>query len=221
MRWLNGLALCAVLGLPAWAQHEGHGGGQEPPPLSPAARRAQEDQYRRARLERLQGWIDEADEALGKPGLPPKKRAKLERKLARLLAEKDEMLEAESPAPGGPDAVRALAARYIAYYKSIALTPGQEKVKTEALETIPAPCCKEYSIATCCCPCNLAKSVWGLSHYLIAQRGQGAGEVRKAAREWLRTANPSGYAGDACGEGRCALPFHEDGCAGMDERKVR
>lgn len=215
-----GLALCAVLWLPAWAQHEGHGGGGGAPILSPAQRRAQEDQYRRARLERLQARIDEADEDLQAKDLPAKKRAKLEKRLAGLLAEKDEILDADRPGPDGPDAVRALAARYIAYYKSIPLTPEQEKVKAEALETIPAPCCKDFSIATCCCPCNLAKSVWGLAHYLIAVRGQGAGEVRKAARRWLTAANPAGSAGDACDAGRCALPSHEDGCGGMDDRKV-
>jgi hypothetical protein len=53
---------------------------------------------------------------------------------------------------------------FIAYSDSIQLTPEQELVKQEALSRIPAPCCSDNSAYTCCCPCNMAKSWWGLSN---------------------------------------------------------
>jgi len=112
------------------------------------------------------------------------------------------------------------AKEFIAYYNSIALTPEQEKIKSEALSDIPAPCCSNYSISTCCCPCNLAKSTWGLSNFLIAKLGFSAKQVKETVSEWIRFTNKDGYAGNACYRGRCNLPFREDGCGGMDERRI-
>jgi hypothetical protein len=121
------------------------------------------------------------------------------------------------PEPGSP----AEAALYIRYHRTIALTPEQEHVKARALSAIPAPCCSNFSIATCCCPCNMAKAVWGLSHHLIAERGAGADEVRAAVEDWLTAANPSGFRGDACFvAGGCQRPMKHDGCGGMDERTI-
>ncbi len=56
--------------------------------------------------------------------------------------------------------VRTKAEQYIDYWNAIPLTADQQRVKAEALDAIKAPCCSEYTMATCCCPCNLAKSVW-------------------------------------------------------------
>jgi hypothetical protein len=112
------------------------------------------------------------------------------------------------------------AEEFIHYYHSIALTPDQEKIKEAVLSRIPAPCCSDYSIATCCCPCNLAKSVWGLTHYLVAEKGYDAGQLKLAVERWVRFTNESGYAGNACYMGRCGQPFAEDGCGGMDERRI-
>ena len=116
---------------------------------------------------------------------------------------------------------RGQAAEFISYEKAIALTAEQEKVMEEALSSIPAPCCKQYSLATCCCPCNLAKSTWGLSKFLIARQHAGAAEVSAAAARWLRFINPNGYSGDACFKGGCARPFEDNGCGGMDGRHIQ
>lgn len=119
-----------------------------------------------------------------------------------------------------PNDARTQAAKYIGYYRSITLTPEQEKIKETALSSIPAPCCSNFSIATCCCPCNLAKSVWGLSHFLIAKRNYNSEQVGKAVVEWMQSANPSGYTGNACFTGGCNRPFKQNGCGGMDEKKI-
>jgi hypothetical protein len=111
-------------------------------------------------------------------------------------------------------------AELIGYYHSIALTPAQEAIKQEALAAIPAPCCSSSSIATCCCPCNLAKSVWGLAHFLIAKRGYSAPQVRATVEGWLVASNPRGYSGKACFNRGCGRPFDHDGCGGMDEAQV-
>jgi hypothetical protein len=112
------------------------------------------------------------------------------------------------------------AKEFIVYYNSIALTPEQEQIKSEALSTIPAPCCSNNSISNCCCPCNLAKSTWGLSNFLIAKHNYSAKQVKEAVSEWIQFINEDGYSGNACYKRGCNLPFSEDGCGGMDERRI-
>ena len=114
----------------------------------------------------------------------------------------------------------ALQAKEFITYNSIALSPAQEKIKNEALSSIPAPCCGDHQISTCCCPCNLAKSVWGLSNLLVAERNYSAEEVKSTVLEWIKFTNEDGYAGNACYRGRCNLPFREDGCGGMGETTI-
>ncbi|HYV41820.1 MAG TPA: hypothetical protein VEO02_08545 [Thermoanaerobaculia bacterium] len=116
--------------------------------------------------------------------------------------------------------VRSQTEQFIDYDSAIRLTPTQERIKAEALDSIPAPCCKKFSMKTCCCPCNLAKSAWGLSNYLIAKKGYGAPEVRSAVVGWLAFTNQKGFTGDACFTGGCKRPFAENGCAGMDATHV-
>jgi hypothetical protein len=126
--------------------------------------------------------------------------------------------KSEAPVPFRD--VRADAERFIDYYNSIRLTDAQERVRKEALESIPAPCCSQYSMATCCCPCNLAKSAWGLSHYLIAKKNANASEVRATVERWLKFVNPAGFTGNACFKGGCPRPFAQNGCGGMDQTRV-
>jgi hypothetical protein len=116
--------------------------------------------------------------------------------------------------------VRAKAENYIDYENAIRLTAAQARVKAEALQAIPAPCCKDYSMATCCCPCNLAKSVWGLSHYLIAKKSYTASQVKGEVLRWLAAINPAGFTGNACFNGGCKRPFSKNGCGGMEATEV-
>lgn len=105
---------------------------------------------------------------------------------------------------------------FMGYYQSITLDHQQEAIKKRALSTIPAPCCSENSIYTCCCPCNLAKTVWGLSNYLIARKGANADQVHQAAVDWIKFVNPGGYPGNSCHTaGGCQRPFAHSGCGGM------
>lgn len=116
---------------------------------------------------------------------------------------------------------RRQAAEFISYDDSIVLNSDQKKVMGEALSSIPAPCCAQYSIATCCCPCNLAKSTWGLSKSLIANQHANAAEVRAAASAWLQFTNPDGYSGDACFTKGCNRSFEGNGCGGMEEGHIQ
>jgi hypothetical protein len=109
---------------------------------------------------------------------------------------------------------------FIGYYKTIQLTSDQEEIKTEALKVMPAACCSQFSQATCCCVCNLSRSVWGLSKYLIAKKNYDALKVRAAVQKWIDFTHPKGYAGDSCPSRRCGLAFHKDGCGGMGEQVV-
>ena len=122
---------------------------------------------------------------------------------------------------------------FLQYYEQHPLTAEQEAVKRDALTPLVAPCCDDNPMYTCCCPCNLAKTVWGLSAYLIVEKDYDATTVREAALQWLRFIrrdyykareleqqglNPSTlgvYAGKSCYEGRCDLPFRQGGCGGM------
>lgn len=113
------------------------------------------------------------------------------------------------------------AAEFIGYSRSIRLTTAQREVWETALGSMAAPCCKDFSLSTCCCPCNLAKSCWGLANFLIARRGATAGQVRESVSGWLAFVNPAGFSGDVCvTAGGCARRFSHNGCGGMDERNL-
>jgi len=116
--------------------------------------------------------------------------------------------------------VRSQTAEFIGHNKSIVLTKQQERIKLEVLSSIPAPCCSSYSMATCCCPCNLAKSVWGLSNYLVAKKNYDAPRLKQAVLEWMKFTNKNGYTGDACFQGNCNQPFQHNGCGGMNEAGI-
>ena len=116
--------------------------------------------------------------------------------------------------------VKAQTLEFIGYYKSIKLTPAQEKLKNDTLAPLPAPCCSEFSMATCCCPCNLSKSIWGLSNYLIAKKNYNSAQLKTAVLEWLAFTHKGQRAGDACSTGRCANSFSNDGCGGMRESNI-
>jgi len=145
--------------------------------------------------------------------------------------------EPATPTPGPPSAVaevtppvtvlggkivfrdpKAQAEEFIGYYHSINLTPQQEAIKKAALGPMAAACCRESSMYTCCCPCNLSKTLWGLSNLAISKYGAGAKDVQQIAQSWLGYVNPtSGFAGDSCYKGGCRSPAHRGGCAGMEE----
>lgn len=106
---------------------------------------------------------------------------------------------------------------FMAYNDSIHLTADQQAIKEKALGGHPAVCCHDSSALTCCCPCNLSRSVWGLANYLIAKKGYGVKQVENAVAEWMAFTNPSGYTGDSCYvPGGCERAPRQDGCGGMD-----
>lgn len=111
--------------------------------------------------------------------------------------------------------VKAQTAEFIALEQEIDLTPEQEAIKKEALEALPAPCCSDNTAYTCCCPCNMSLSVWGLSDLLIARHGYDAEQVRAKVKEWIATINPGGFSGNVCYTGGCGRPFAKNGCGGM------
>jgi hypothetical protein len=116
----------------------------------------------------------------------------------------------------------AQAAEFIGYARSVRLTPEQKKLRDRVLSGIPAPCCDKYSAATCCCQCNLARTIWGLSNVLIARDAAGAEEIERAVRAWIVFVNPRGFTGNACDtSGGCARKFSENGCGNMDEKELR
>lgn len=106
------------------------------------------------------------------------------------------------------------------YFREIELTAEQEAVMREALEDLAAPCCQDKSAYTCCCECNMGRSWWGLSKFLIAEKGAGAEEVREAVSRWFDFIHPRGSSGTACYTGGCARSFKDDGCGGMREDQV-
>ena len=116
---------------------------------------------------------------------------------------------------------RAQAVEFIGYYHSIKLTPEQEAIKKAALEPLPAACCRDSSAYTCCCPCNLSKTLWGLSNLAISKYGASAKDVQQVAQSWMFYVNPTnGFSGDSCYKGGCGNAAHRGGCAGMEESKL-
>ena len=105
---------------------------------------------------------------------------------------------------------------FIGYNETIKLSRKQEQIRREALTAIDAPCCDNNSAYTCCCPCTMAKTAWGLSKFLIAEKDASAAEVRTSVQQWFDFINPNGFTGDVCySPGGCSRPFHENGCGGM------
>lgn len=133
-----------------------------------------------------------------------------------LLAGDDEVDWAAGRFAGSREEVET----FMAYNRSIQLTAPQEAIRTTALKAIPAPCCSKFSAATCCCECNLTRSIWGLAKHLITERGAGAEQVRQAVTAWIDTLNPGGYPGDTCFTGGCNKAFKKSGCGGMRESKL-
>ena len=117
---------------------------------------------------------------------------------------------------GSLDEIKA----FIGFYHSIRLTPEQERLKVEALSAMSAPCCSQYSLATCCCPCNMAKAAWGLAARLITEKGYGAEQIRQAEASWLKQVNPQGFSGNSCFTGGCSRPMRANGCGGKKEETV-
>ncbi len=113
------------------------------------------------------------------------------------------------------DDIQQQTAQFIAWAKSIQLTPEQEAIKKEALEALLAPCCSDNTAYTCCCPCNMSLSIWGLSNHLIAEQGWDAEQVRAKVVSWIETINPDGFSGNVCYTGGCRRPFAKNGCGGM------
>ena len=109
---------------------------------------------------------------------------------------------------------------FIGYYHSIHLTPEQERLKVEALSAMKAPCCSQYSLATCCCPCNMAKAAWGLAARLITEKGYNAEQIRQAEASWLKQVNPAGFSGNSCFTGGCSRSMRANGCGGMKEESI-
>ena len=105
--------------------------------------------------------------------------------------------------------------QFMKYYETIELTPEQERIKLTALSTLPAACCADNSAYTCCCVCNLSRTVWGLTAHLIAERNYDAKQVQAAVKQWIQFVNPEGYSGNACYRGGCARSFSNNGCGGM------
>jgi len=125
---------------------------------------------------------------------------------------------AEDPVPF--DDVQASTRQFIGLESSIQLTSAQEAVKKEALEALPAPCCSDNTAYTCCCPCNMSLSIWGLSNLLIAEHGYDATQVRTKVKKWIKKINPDGFSGDVCYTGGCLRPFAHNGCGGMARGRV-
>lgn len=131
---------------------------------------------------------------------------------------------------------------FIDWYNDIDLTAEQIALRDGALEPLVAPCCDEYPMSTCCCECNLSRSIWGLSAYLIAEKGYTADQLQEAILQWVHFIRPDYYVATAldeegeiprvfgfstqssCFTNRCELPFyskteyqHLGGCGGMDD----
>lgn len=125
-------------------------------------------------------------------------------------------------AESDPDgiATREHTERLIRHDDEIELTAEQEKVRREALEALPAPCCSQFTAATCCCECNMARATWGLAKHLIVNEGADADRVREAVRDWHEAINPDGFTGDACFTGGCGRAFADNGCGGMKKGEL-
>ena len=118
------------------------------------------------------------------------------------------------------DGSRAETELFMRYNRTIKMTTEQEARWREALGEMRAPCCDSFSAATCCCECNLARSIWGLAKFMVVMQDASAAEVRATVERWLSVANPNGFDGNSCASGRCGRSFRDSGCGGMSEDRL-
>ena len=114
--------------------------------------------------------------------------------------------------------VEAQSRQFMRWHEEISLSTSQEAVKKAALGNIPAPCCADNSAYTCCCPCNISRTIWGLSQYMIAKQNASADQVRSKVQEWIAFIGPKppeGFSGTGCYTRQCPMPFNKGGCGGM------
>jgi hypothetical protein len=127
------------------------------------------------------------------------------------------------------------AAHFVDWFYTIERDESEQALKDSALGAPVAPCRNDSSAATCCCACNLTRSAWGLSAYLIENGVFKEEGVREAAFDWLRLARPDYHIAAALEARRYApgesgptthgscyraireFPATEGGCAGMTE----
>lgn len=116
--------------------------------------------------------------------------------------------------------VQAQTSQFMEYYETIELTPEQERIKLAALSKLPAACCADNSAYTCCCVCNLSRTVWGLTAHLITERDYDVVQIQTAVKQWIKFVNPEGFSGNSCYRGGCARSFKNNGCGGMNPHRV-
>ena len=117
--------------------------------------------------------------------------------------------------------VRRQTAEFMGYNESIHLDAAQQEIFENALNALPAPCCSDNTALTCCCPCNLARTWWGLSKHLIANLDYETAEVTAKVAEWFQFVNPKGFSGDVCYTRGCGRSFSENGCGGMSASSIQ
>ena len=127
------------------------------------------------------------------------------------------------------------------WFYTVELTPEQATVVKQVLSEIPAPCCDDNSVYSCCCTkngkiCNLTRSARGLAHWLVAARGFEGEDLKAAVEEWLRFLKPEYYLAraleeqglnpadyglaahetyESCYARQCEAPLDAGGCGGM------
>jgi hypothetical protein len=116
---------------------------------------------------------------------------------------------------------RAEVLEHMQYGKAHDLTDAQEALRVAGLDGLTAPCCKDFSAATCCCPCNLAKALWGMTKKMIIEDEATAEEINVAAAGWLENISAKEFTGDACFTGGCGRNMRNNGCGGMAESDVK
>jgi len=132
--------------------------------------------------------------------------------------------------------------QFIDWYDSIELSPEEQAIRDAALSPLAAPCCDEYPMSTCCCECNLSRSICVLYARAITEKGYGVNQVQEAALQWAHFIRPDYYVASGleqegidpglwgfttestCFAGHCDRPFYSEtesehlgGCGGMDE----
>lgn len=116
--------------------------------------------------------------------------------------------------------VEAQTREFVGYFFNIRLNPEQQALRDRALGELKAVCCDDFAMSSCCCVCNLSRSIWGLSNHLIVDQGYGEKRLQDAVKGWIAFVNPSEFSGQACHVDRCQLPFAKDGCGGMDPKSL-
>lgn len=60
----------------------------------------------------------------------------------------------------------------------------------------------------------------GLAKWMVKE-GYNEEDIKRGVQRWFSFVHPAGFSGKGCYMGNCERPFAQDGCGGMNPKKIK